>query len=122
MKICLVLAAYIWIGLLHSTLLGTFIFAWFGKNINASNKYLWAIVIFAILFFFESYWIPIFNALQIKVFVQDENVLSYFKITNQTNLVDSLSPGIITIISCALQTILALYLGNKFLLKNKING
>jgi hypothetical protein len=122
MKIFIVIAAYIWIGLLHSTLVGTFIFAWFGNKIHAKNKWLWAIIIFAILFFFESYWIPIFNTLQMKVFIEDKSIMSFFKISNQTNLVDSLMPSLITIVSCFLQTILALYLGNKFLLKNKING
>lgn len=120
MKILIVFLAYFWIGLLNSTLVGTFVFAWFGKKINSRNIWIWGLLIFVILFFFESYWISVFNALKMKVFIADPEVLSFFKITNHTNLVDSLKPSIVTIISCFLQTILALFLGNKFL--NKNNG
>jgi hypothetical protein len=113
LKILILILAYAWVGLLHSFLVGTFIFAWFGKKINANNMWLWAILIFCILLFFESYWIPIFNILQISVQIQEPSILQFFNIAPHTNAVNKLQPGIITICSCLLQTALAMYIGKK---------
>jgi hypothetical protein len=117
--ICVYLA-YMWIGLLHATLVGTCVFAWQKYKIHSSNLMYYAILIFCILFFFETYWIKVFQYFQIKVITQNNALLSYFSISSTSNIALHLKPSLITVFSCLLQTIIAVLVGKRLLKKIKI--
>jgi hypothetical protein len=117
MHVFFVFVAYAWIGILHGLLVGSTIFAWRSQYMHRQNLWKYAILIFCILLFFESYWIVVFQYFEMKVFSTQSSLLTAFGITASTNLAKSLSPSWHTLISCGLQTAFALWIINR--LKNK---
>jgi hypothetical protein len=116
-EVVCVYLAYIWIGLLHAALIGTCVFAWRKNKIHSSNLIYYTILIFCILFFFETYWIKVFQYFQIKVTTENNALLSYFSIASTSNIALHLNPSLITVFSCLLQTIIAVFVGQRLLKK-----
>jgi hypothetical protein len=115
-NVILVYTAYIGVGLLHALFIGTVAFAWLGKYYY-SNKWLFYILIFGTLFFFETYWIAIFNTLQMKISSSDASLHNHFNFTESTNLINKLNPGIHTFIHCLADTFISILLGTYWLKK-----
>jgi hypothetical protein len=117
--VILVYLAYVWVGLLHAIFVGTCVFAWRKNKIKKSNLIYHAILIFCILFFFETYWIKIFHYFQINITTNNSTLHNYFSISKNSNIANSLSPSFITVFSCFVQTCIALFIGKK--LHKKLN-
>jgi hypothetical protein len=113
MKTVLVYTAYIWIGLLHAFFVGTCLYAWAGNWLKTRSPIVAWVIIFAILAFFETYWILVFDYFGLQVYTIDADILAAFGISETDNLVHKLSPRAANIVFWVFSTFVADAFGKK---------
>lgn len=95
-SIATVYLAYLWVGLLHAVFVGVTLYAFWGKWLRKQHQIVPIAIMFSILAFFELYWIPMFSRLGISIFIKNEAVHQHFGIDENTNLVSTLRPSLIS--------------------------
>lgn len=104
--------AYVWVGLLHALFVGVTLYVFFGKWLKKQYFLIPCGIILIILAFFELYWIPVFNNLGIKIFIDNNNIHQHFGITAKNNLVQTIRPNWISYLFWLGSTALAYIIGN----------
>jgi hypothetical protein len=105
----MVYVAYAYVGLLHAFLVGVTYYVWVQPQ---KRKWLHAVIIFLILLSLETYWIPVFDFFELKITTTDKDLIDRFGLIEGQNIVDQMRSVWWKIISCAIQTPIALISGN----------
>ena len=117
MNVTLVFIGYAWICFIHSVFAGVTLYSFFGRNLINKNKFLPFLILTAFLAFLEVYWIPVFSKMDVVINVHNDDVVEYFKIDKNTNIVDVLRPSIMSIFIWFAQGLFANYIGKTTYLK-----
>lgn len=112
-NVIVVYLAYLWVGLIHALFVGVTLYAFWGAWLKRQNQLIPIVIIFAILAFFELYWIPMFQTLGIEIFIKDQAILQHFGIDENTDIVSTLRPNWISYIFWILSTWLSYRIGNR---------
>ena len=117
MKILAVYAVYIWVGLLHAFFVGTCLYVWAGKWLVGKAWWLSFVMAFLILAFFETYWIPIFDYIGLKVSHVDAEMRQTFGVQEGENIIRNLSPRWGNVLFWGLQASIAVWISRILLRK-----
>ena len=117
--IILVYLAYLWVGFLHSSFAGISLYALWGHKIKSGPQWVPILILFTFLALLEVYWIPIFQSLDLNIFIHSQDLQQHFNITEQTNIVASLRPNWLMVSMWILQTFFAYLLGNWMLQRSR---
>ncbi len=118
MSVALVYIGYLWVCIIHSVFSGITLYSLFGKKLIHKKK------IFPIFFlaifqgFLETYWIPIISQMGITITSNNQQILNFFDLTENTNIAAILRPSFMSIIIWLIQGMLANYIGRKMFLRN----
>jgi hypothetical protein len=106
---------YVWIGFIHALFTGITVFALLGKRALKWPQPFVILLLIAIQAFLETYWIPIAGFLGLQLSSENVNVISFFSITEKSNIIHSLHPGWISPLLWAFWGITAWLLGKKIM-------
>lgn len=124
MHLFVLLVFYLWISLLHATFSGICLYAFCGHRLVNKKRILPVLILTAFLGFLETYWIPVALYLGLRIHAAQEDILRFFAINPQADMVRSLFPGVFNVGIWIVQGVLADVIGRKTYLRiiRKANG
>lgn len=118
-EIVLIYLIYAWIGLLHSFFVGSCLYTFLGNYLIKLNIFLQFLIPLLILAFLELYWKPIFETLGLEIKSTNLNLLSYFSLSKNQNIIPEIKTGFFFTIVWLIQAFIALLIG-RWVFKTKI--
>lgn len=117
MHLLVLVVFYLWISVLHATFSGICLYAFWGHKLMNKNRILPVLILAAFLGFLETYWIPVALYLGLSIHGAQEDILSFFEINREADMVRSLFPTVLSIGIWIIQGVLANVIGRKTYLR-----
>lgn len=110
---------YLFVISIHVVFVGISAYAIWGKYFTNWKKWqIWLVLLVPIVFF-EFYWIPVMNYLDISIFVGNQSILDFFNLSENTDIVKSYHVAWFQPILFFLAVIVSQRIGQYYYLKNK---
>ncbi len=88
MKVFALFLVYFWVLLIHILFVGVSGYSVFGKHFAKWKRWQVVVVMMLPIIFFEFYWIPVMQYLDVEVMVKDNDILSFFNLKTTDNIVN----------------------------------
>ncbi len=117
MHLFVLLLFYLWISLIHASFSGISLFAICGHSLINKRRFIPVFILTAVLGFLETYWIPMALYVGLSIRCDQPEILGFFNINQNENIVRSLFPKAVSLGLWIIQAIIADFIGRSVYLK-----